>query len=341
MKALLYPELDQLEFVALEQPTPTEDEVLIKVAACGICGSELETFKNQSPRRKPPLIMGHEFCGTIVSVGAQVDVWKAGDAVVAHAIVHCGDCDCCGRGDDHLCRNREVFGMHRPGAFAGYVCVPQKVLLPWPSNLAAAEACLAEPLANGVHVADLLKPYAPAKCLVVGAGPIGLMCLQALRVSLGAEVCVSDLSEERLEVARRLGAARTLQPDCVEASVDEWSAGEGLDCIVDAVGSAATKRQSLSLLRPGGVAVWLGLHQDRIELDSYGLTLPEVAVLGSYSARLDELRVALGWMAKGRVDVRSWVDIYPLADGVHAFRRMMDAQGEAIKAVLTPEHSDL
>lgn len=337
MRVLRYTAWNLLELVDMTAPKPATNEILVRVAACGICGSELETFKNQSPRRLPPLIMGHEFCGEVVEMGSAVNEWAPGDRVVAHAVVHCGSCDCCGRGDEHLCRNRQVFGMHRPGAFAEFVSVPANVAIPWPDGLSAVEACLAEPLANGVHVAELVRGFAPKRCLVIGSGPIGLMCQQALQLCHNAEIVVCDLSRERLAVAARLGALKSIQPQTSDlaSSIMEWTSGEGVDCVVDAVGSGLTKQQSLSLLRPGGAAVWIGLHGDEMAINSYEVTLPERAVFGTYSARLADLATAVDWMASARVDVRSWVDASSLEQGVQAFRRMLAAEGDAIKGVLT------
>lgn len=337
MKALLYPEFDQLELVNLPEPVPQAGEVIVEMAACGICGSELESFKHHSPRRPPPLVMGHEFCGTVVAAAPGVDRALVGRRVVANAVVPCGHCVRCQRGDTHLCAKRQVFGMHRPGAFAERVAVPTHVLLPWPEELPAAAACLAEPLANGVHVVNLTRHLPVHRALVIGAGPIGLMAQQALQALRGAEVMVADLARGRLAVARRLGAARTLcsRDEDLAAAVNAWTDGEGVDLVVDAAGSAGTKRLSLSCTRPGGGAVWLGLLGDRMEIDTYQVTLPERQVFGTYSAKLEELAQSLELMRTRRVDVSSWIEAAPLAQGAPVFRRMADPGETDLKAVLT------
>lgn len=338
MTALFYPDWGALAVAERPRPEMAADEVLLRVAACGICGSELETFKARSERRTPPLVMGHEFCGTVEAVGAEVQDVAVGDRVVSNAVVPCGTCVRCRRGEATLCADRQIFGMHRPGAFAEFVAVPARCLLAWPDGLSAEAACLAEPLANGVHVAELVRHLAPKLAVVIGAGPIGLMCQQALQVLLGAEVIVTDLVPERLAVAARLGAVETVEArgGDLAAAVDARSQGEGADVVVDAVGSALTKRQSLEVCRPGGAAVWIGLHGDAMTLDSYGVTLPEKTIYGTYAAHLHELQQALDLMAAGRVDVQSWVHPFPLTDGVEAFERMLAAQGDDIKAVLLP-----
>lgn len=338
MKALFYPAWHQLEISDQPKPQPREGEVLLAVDACGICGSELETFKNRSPRRQPPLIMGHEFCGTVAAVGAGVPDWQPGQQVVSHSLVSCGDCHACRRGNAHLCGQRQIFGMHRPGAFAEFVSVPASTLVPWPPSLPAPAAALAEPLANGIHVASLVRACHPQVACIIGAGPIGLMCQQAIQALLGTSSIVVDLVPERLAVAQRLGAALTLdgRHEDVAATVRNFTAGEGVDVVVDAAGSARTKQLALALVRPGGTVVWIGLHENAIAFDSYQVTLSEIAIFGSYAATMAEQQQAVTLMADGRVDVTSWVQSFPLDHGVAAFEAMLDAQGANIKAVLLP-----
>src|ERR1051325_6450696 len=157
MRSLLYSEFERLEIADQPRPQPGEGEVLLKVAACGICGSELEAFKHQSPRRIPPLIMGHEFCGIVAEAGPGAHLFAPGTRVVSHSLVHCNQCVRCARGDTHLCAQRQIFGMNRGGAFAEYVTAPERCLVAWPEPLAAEAAALAEPLANGVHIVGLAR----------------------------------------------------------------------------------------------------------------------------------------------------------------------------------------
>lgn len=339
MRALLYPAFDRIEnAIVPEPPPPQADEVTIRVAACGICGSELEAFKTHSPRRPPPLVMGHEFCGTIDRLGASVTGWSAGQRVVSNSLVPCGRCVRCERGDSHLCATRQIFGMNRPGAFTEKVNVPARCLLPWPEKLSAAEACLAEPLANGIHVTHLTEHLPAGIALVIGAGPIGLFCQQALQALRGTRVVVADLSESRRAVARKLGAIRTIDAgsEDVAAVMRELTAGEGADLAVDAVGAAVTKRAALDAARPGGGVVWIGLHENPLTFDSFGLTLPEKKIFGSYAATMAELQLALDLMASGQVDARTWTTRLPLTEAETAFRRALAAQGADIKLVVEP-----
>lgn len=338
MRALRYPAFDELEICDVATVALQPDEVRLRVAACGICGSELESFKHHSPRRPPPLVMGHEFCGTIAEVGSNVKAWTAGTRVVSNSLVPCGRCVRCTRGDTHLCAHRQIFGMHRPGAFAEYVNVPAHCLIPWPENLPAEAAALAEPLANGVHVVNLTRHLPAATALVIGAGPIGLFCQQALQVLRGARVFVADLSNERLAAAKKLGAAGVINPreQDVAQILAAATGGEGADLTVDAVGGTITKKTSLSALRPGGATVWIGLFENSVTLDTYDITLPEKQVFGTYAAKIDELGTALDLMSSGKVDAQSWVQRFPLTDGVEAFQRMLAGKGTDIKAVVCP-----
>ena len=337
MKCLIYDDWNHLEIGELPAPEPGPGEVLVRVEACGLCGSELEAFKFRSPRRVPPLVLGHEYCGIVESSGPGGGRWAAGDRVVGNALVPCGECVRCRRNDGHLCARRQILGMNRPGAFAQWVSVPGHSLIPWPEGVPAREACLAEPLANGVHAVGLTRHIAPKTVLVLGAGPLGLFAQQAFQALVGARVLVSDLLPERRAVAARLGAAVTFDARTdVVAAVRELTEGEGADVVIDGAGSALTKRLSLDCLRPGGAAVWLGLHQDEVTFSSYSVTLPEKQILGTYSARLEELETALALIAARQVDAGSWTHAFGLQDGVEAFHRMLNPTGADIKAVLHP-----
>ena len=338
MKTLLYSDWDTVETAERAMPQIAPDEVLLRVAACGLCGSELEAIKNHSPRRVPPLVLGHEFCGTIEKIGADVKNWQVGQRAISNALVACDDCVRCKRGEPYLCEARQIFGMNRGGAFAEFVNVPARSLLEWPDNLPAEAAALAEPLANGVHMVNLSRAWAAENVVVIGAGPIGLLAMQAFVQMRGARVLAADLSDERLEAATRCGAAEIVNPRTDDLVVRVLAAtdGEGADIVIDAVGAAITKKQSIAATRPGGAAIWIGLHENEMTLDSYGVTLPQKSILGSYSASQEEMKTAIDLLASGKIDATSWTHIFPLSDGVEAVDRMMKAQGDDIKAVLTP-----
>lgn len=336
MKTLFYSAYDRLSIS--EQPTPElkNDEVLLKVTACGICSSEIETFKSRSPRRIPPLIMGHEFCGEIIEVGTNVSSFEIGESVVSNSVVSCGNCNTCLRGKTNLCANRQVFGMHRQGAFGEFVNVPAKSLIKMPVDLKPEIACLAEPLANGIHMVNLTRHVRPGKVLIIGAGPIGLFAQQAYRELTEAEVIVADLKEDRLEIALKNGAVRVVNPmkSNLAEVVAEVTNGEGVDIAIDAVGTEITNQQSLEAVRPGGVVVIIGLYENSRSLKTYDIVLPEKHVTGTYAATGEEMVEAVNLLAKGKIDASSWVNYYPIDQGLQAFNEMMEARAPHIKSVI-------
>lgn len=337
MLTLYYPAYEQLSITEQPIPVPGRGEVRLRVEACGICGSELDAYKSRSPRRVPPLILGHEFCGIVDEAGPEAGDFKPGDRVVAHSLISCASCPRCERGEIHLCARRDIYGMRIPGGFAEYVVTPVRTLISWPESVPAEAACMAEPLSNGVHIANLIQGFNPRKVAIIGAGPIGLFAQQAIQTMLGAETITSDLLPARLDTAKKLGASAVINSREIDfvSAVRDLTAGEGADVVVDAVGSNTSKRLSLQATRPGGASVWIGTHENTVTLDSYDITLAERHVLGSYAARMDELQMALDLIESGRVDASSWTTQFPLSDGVEAFETMLRPTDE-IKAILRP-----
>ena len=338
MQALVYPAYGELEVREVPAPRPGPGELLLRVGACGICGSELGSFAARSRRRVPPLVMGHEFAGTVEALGEGSTGLQVGDRVVVNSLVHCGACDLCRRGSTHLCRNRQVFGMHRPGAFAELVAVPIDIVYPMPATMSAVQGALVEPLANGIHVVSLAAGSPIESVVVLGAGPIGLMCLQAARQRGAKRVAVSEPHPERREVALALGAAAAWDPrDAgLAAGVATFTEGAGADLVIDAVGSAETKRESVTAARPGGDIVWIGLHGDEVTLSSFELVLAERRLSGSYGAGEGDIRTAIQWFSEGRIETDPWVEATPLSRGAEAFLAALRQEGSAVKIVLEP-----
>jgi L-iditol 2-dehydrogenase len=224
--------------------------------------------------------------------------------------------------------------MHRAGAFATFVTAPVEALIPWPEGLTAAEACLAEPLANGVHVTRLLSDQRPMNVLVLGAGPIGLMCMQCLKRIVHCRVGVTDRLTTRLDAAKALGADAVF--DSEDPDIARWA---DWDASVDAVGASPTKKASLDTIRTGGTAVWIGLHENEGPLEAYSVILAEKRIQGSYGATANDLRKGVEMMEKREVDVHTWTTSYPLSQGVEAFQRMLNPGPGDLKAVLTPENA--
>lgn len=339
MKALRYPAWDVLDIADVDEPVLAAGELLLDVAAVGICGSELEAVKHRSPRRTPPLVMGHEFCGEVSATAPDVTEFKVGDRVVANSLIPCGRCRECRRGASHLCQDRGIFGMNRPGAFAERVAVPARVLLPLPERVSPLEGALVEPLANGVHVWSMLAAKFPETVVVVGCGTIGLLALQVARAGGALRLVAVDVSDTRLRMAQAVGAEPLFNPtrDAVVNEIRAFTRGRGADVVIDAAGSPATRRLAVEAVRAGGEVVWIGTHGDVTELGGRDVVLGERRISGSYSTTSEDMETAIGLFAHGRIDIEPWTRPFPLADGARVFRQLLDAPpAEYAKAILLP-----
>lgn len=340
MKALVYPAWDTLEVRDdVPEPVPATGEVVLEVAAVGICGSEVEAVASRSPRRTPPLVMGHEFCGVVAAVGAGVDGVREGDRVVASSLVPCGRCRDCRAGRTNLCARRAIFGMNRPGAFAERVAVPARVLLPLPERVSPLQGALVEPLGNAVHVWGLAARRFPETVVVVGCGTIGLMALQVARAGGALTLVAVDTNEARLEMAHAVGAEPVFNPvrEDVVGVLAELTRGRGADVVIDAVGAPATRRAAVDLVRPGGDVVWIGTHGDVTELSGRAVVLGERRISGSYDVTDEDLETAIGLFAHGRIEIAPWVRPFPLDDGAAVFRTLLTAPPrDYVKALLLP-----
>jgi L-iditol 2-dehydrogenase len=215
MQALLLSEYRKLELVSMDRPVVGPRDVLVRVAACGICGSDVHGYDGSSGRRIPPIVMGHEASGTVVEAGAAVSRATVGDRVTFDSTVYCGECDACRSGQVNLCPRRRVLGVscdeyRQHGAFAEFVAVPQHILHALPPELPFEQAALIEPVSVALHAVDLLRIKHGERAVVVGSGMIGLLVIQALRVAGCSEVIAIDIDEGRLELAAELGATTTI-----------------------------------------------------------------------------------------------------------------------------------
>src|SRR5208282_4109172 len=264
MKALLLSEYKHLEMVALPEPTPDAHEVLVRVAACGICGSDVHGYDGSSGRRIPPIVMGHEAAGTITALGDGVTGFSEGHRVTFDSTIFCGACDNCRRGDVNLCDHREVLGVscaefRRPGAFAEYVAVPSRILYRLPENLSFTEAAMLEAVSVALHGVSLAQVSEGSSALVLGAGMIGLLTVQALRAAGCGSIFVADLDSTRLKLAKDVGATTVLSPDVdVVEQVLQLTEGAGVDLAIEAVGRNETVKASIESVRKGGTVVLVG-----------------------------------------------------------------------------------
>ena len=346
MKALLLSEYSKLDVVELPRPEPSADEVLIEVAACGICGSDVHGYDGVSGRRIPPVVMGHEAAGTIVEVGAEVAEvaeYGVGDRVTFDSTVYCGECGFCQCGQVNLCDDRQVMGVscaeyRRYGAFAEYLVVPARILYRLPEDFGFAEAAMLEAVAVALHGVAVSPVKAGDTVLVIGAGMIGLLLLQAARAAGARKVYVSDIEATRLELAEELGADETL---CVSgnglvARVLQLTGERGVDVVLEAVGRTETIAAGVDCVRKGGTVTLVGNISPSVALPLQKVVSRQIRLQGS-CASAGEYPEAIRLVGSGVIRVGKLITaVSPLADGARWFERLHAREPNLMKVVLDP-----
>jgi L-iditol 2-dehydrogenase len=342
MKALLLAKYGHLEMTELPQPSPGSDEVLVRVAACGICGSDVHGYDGSSGRRIPPIVMGHEAAGVIASVGSEVRTFKEGDRVTFDSTVYCGACGPCQRGEVNLCDHRQVLGVscgdyRRAGAFAEFVSVPARIVFRLPDALSFAEASMLEAVAVAVHAVSLAKISRDTTALVVGAGTIGLLTLQALKAAGCKQVLIADVDDSRLALAETLRATEIMNAgkDLV-AEVLGRTGGAGVDVAIEAVGRNETVNACIDSVRKGGTVVLVGNISPEVTISLQKVVTRQIRLQGS-CASAGEYPQAIEWMASGAIRVKPLITaIAPLEQGPQWFERLHAREPNLMKVVLTP-----
>jgi L-iditol 2-dehydrogenase len=342
MKALLLSKYRQLEVAEVPMPTIGTGEVLIRVGACGICGSDVHGYDGSSGRRIPPIVMGHEAAGRIAAVGAGVMGLAEGDRVTFDSTIYCGACGYCKRGEVNICDHRQVLGVScgdysRAGAFAEFVAVPARVVYKLPASVSFAEASMLEAVAVAIHAVSLAEITEESKALVVGAGTIGVLILQALLAAGCRQVFVSDVDASRLKLAKELGAASVLsaEEDAV-AQVLQRTGGVGVDVAMEAVGRNETVNAAIASVRKGGTVVLVGNISPEATLPLQRVVTRQIRLQGS-CASAGEYPQAIKLMASGAIRVKPLITaIAPLAEGPQWFERLYAREPNLLKVVLTP-----
>ena len=341
MQALVW--LGPRDMVERAAPMPqlAPGEVLIAVATTGICGSELSGFLGHNSLRVPPLIMGHECAGKVVQGAGETfatgDIAAVGTPITFNPLIACGTCDRCLAGRANLCRQRQLIGAHRPGAFAQYVAVPARQCYPLPDQLSLVAGSLVEPLACSIRAVALAGVQPHERLLILGAGPIGLFALAAARTQGVEQIIISDVATQRLEIALRWGACEVIngRERDVVAFVREQYPG-GVDSVIDAVGATPVRTQAIRAVRPGGRVVLIGLHDEESVLPANYLIRQEITLAGSFAYTETDFTQAIDLLARGLVRPSGdWLEERPLRDGPAAFAELVDGKARAAKIVLT------
>jgi (R,R)-butanediol dehydrogenase/meso-butanediol dehydrogenase/diacetyl reductase/L-iditol 2-dehydrogenase len=344
MKALLMEEYKKLEFTSVPDPEITEaHDILVRVKAVSICGSDVHGFDGSTGRRKPPIIMGHEAAGEIAAAGGGVKNFSVGDRITFDSTIYCGRCFYCQQGDVNLCDNRMVLGVscdeyRRHGAFAEYVIVPEHICYRLPAGLPWEEAAMTEPVGVAAHAFRLASPALNESAAVVGSGLIGLALIQIIRAAIAGPIAALDTDPARRQKSLEAGADIALDPADPEldAKIKAISAGRGIDRVFEAVGAAAPIQTAISIVRKGGSVTLIGNLSPKIDLPLQSVVTRQIRLQGS-CAIAGEYPIALDLMARKKINVSSLISkTAPLSEGQIWFDKLYRREDNLLKVVLLP-----
>jgi len=339
MKAAIWFGGKDIRIEELPEPDFGRDDVLVRVKAVGICGSDLHAYEGISKRRVPPLVMGHEMAGEIADVGENVEILQKKDRVVVYPVLSCGECEYCRSGNENLCRDIRFMGLHVPGGFAEYVAVPVDRCYKIAPGLAFEKACLTEPLAVAVHVADSSPIRANDSILIIGAGAVGSMITQVVRLGTSGRIIVTDILGSRLDLAKKLGAdvaINSREKDAVE-EVLKLTDGKGVDVSIEVVGIQSTVQQALASVKKGGTVIVVGLLEKNMEIDMMRVVTNQLELHGSYIYSHYDFRSSMGLIASDKVNLQPYLThIFPLEDAKEGFEEMATNKENVLKVILKP-----
>lgn len=343
MKALVLKDHNNLIYQEVPRPEIGRDEVLIKIRACGICGSDVHGIDGSTGRRIPPVIMGHEAAGEIVEKGNRVTAFNLGDRVTFDSTIFCGQCDFCTSGEVNLCDQRRVMGVscdeyHCSGAMAELVAVPARSLYLLPDSLSFEKAAMVEPVSIAVHGVSRAPIGLNDTALVVGCGIIGLLTIQVLRLAGCSTIIGVDIDDDRLQLAREMGADSVLngREQQVAEVAFEQTGGKGVDHAFEVVGNTETVKICVDSLRKGGHLVLIGNFSPAVELPLQDVVSRQLTVYGS-CASSGEYAVCLDLIARNRIRLDSLISsVAPLREGAEWLRRLYQGESGLMKVLLQP-----
>jgi L-iditol 2-dehydrogenase len=343
MKALVLEEYSKLVYKEMPEPEIGENEVLVQVKACGICGSDVHGMDGSSGRRHPPLIMGHEASGIIVQRGERVNDFSKGDRVTFDSTIYCGTCFYCRQGIINLCDNRRVLGVapaeyRQHGAFAEYVAVPEHILYRLPDGLSFAQAAMVEPVSIAFHAVTLTPVSLNDSAVVIGSGMVGLFVIQALRAAGCGTIIAVDLEPSKLDLARELGADHGLLANAVDVveEVRKLTDNRGANLAVEVVGNSAALNTAIASLRKGGALTIVGNLAATVDFPLQEVVTRQIRVTGSCSS-CGEYPACLDMIARGTINVDALISkVAPLSEGAAWFERLHNQEQGLMKVILTP-----
>lgn len=343
MKALVLKEYNKLVYEEVPKPDCGPGDLLVRVMACAICGSDVQGMDGSTGRRQPPIIMGHEASGVVEAMGSDVKGFQVGDGITFDSTIFCGECYFCRKGQVNLCDHRRVLGVscdeyHQNGALAEYVTIPARIAYLLPKEVSFEQAAMVEPVSIAVHAVSLC-PIAPNDtALVVGAGMIGLFIIQVLRIMGCGQIIAVDLDETKFDLARQFGATACLNAgnENLNEEILALTKGRGADVAFEVVGISPTVKTAIQGLRKGGSLVLVGNLQAQVDFPLQSVVTRQISVFGS-CASSGEYPICLDLIASGKVNVDDLISASaPLKEGASWFQRLYDKESGLLKVVLKP-----
>ena len=343
VKALTLVEASKFHYGDVDRPAPDKEEVLIQVGACGICGSDIHGMDGSSGRRIPPIIMGHEFAGTVEAVGSEVTRFKPGDHVTPDSMESCGSCGFCPQGKANLCDHRRVIGVscgqyRRQGAFAEYIAVAERSVYSMPESMSFERAAFAEPVSVALHAVNQVPIRLNDTVVVMGAGIIGNLVVQVLRLAGCGRILVVDLDPGRLSLACELGADEGLlsDPQKVYEVVMARTGGRGADLAMEVVGITPTLQLAIRCVRNGGAVGLVGNVAPSVDFGLQAVVTREISLHGSCGC-CSEFGDAIDLIDRRAILVDPLISkVAPLSEGAEWFGRYQQRDHNLIKVMLRP-----
>jgi len=342
MKAAVLRETESLTVEEVDVPQLRHNEILLKVAYCGICGTDPYIYTGRFPIPSLPLIPGHEFSGKVVEVGENVASVKKGDRVTADINMSCGNCYFCRKGQKLFCPEIKQIGVHVSGAFADYVKAPETQVYKLPDNISYEQGALVEPLACAVHGVERTEIQIGSSVAIIGAGPMGLLLLQLAKLQGAYPVIVSELVDYRMDVAKMLGADIVIdanQKDSVQ-EVKRLTDGRGADYVIEAVGSIPTYMQAFRMMRRGGHLTTFGAPpaDADIAIRPFDIYSQELTITGSYAGTYHTWLESIALLSSGKIRADLLITHrFPLKQILEGYHMILEKKDGAIKVLISPE----
>ena len=342
MKGLVMNADRRITYIDQPEPILKPGHVILDIAGCGICGSDMHVYRGSESSWHFPVLFGHEFAGTIAAVAEDVTGFAVGDIVTVEPMTYCGTCEMCKKKRYNLCPNAMMYGAELPGGFAKQIAVDYRYLIKAPQGVTAMQAVVAEPLATVIHGFNRLKQQEYDNVVIFGAGAIGLLAA-SVALTRARHVAVIDVVPSRLETASAIGVTLTVnskEKDVADA-VMKMTAGKKADLCIDCAGISTVRDQCFRLISPGGELLFIAMGPDVTEVNFRQLVSRELTAYGCQCHYMSDFEEALRALKDGIIPYEKIVTAYSLEEGVAVFEKMKKGEEMGIKVVLVPEPGEV